>query len=101
MQRFEAYRWPGNIRQLRNVLERAVVLARGREITERELPTEIIAHPSTSSSTLAPVRPLKETEAELIRDALQRCNGNKSQAARLLGMSRKTLYKRIADYNLG
>lgn len=100
MQLFEAYRWPGNIRQLRNVLERAVVLARGREITERELPAEIVTHRLPSPSPLAHVRPLKETEAELIRDALERCKGNKSQAARLLGMSRKTLYKRIVDFNL-
>ncbi len=100
MQLFEQYRWPGNIRQLRNVLERAVVLARGREITKRELPAEIISLQESSSSPLASVRPLKETEADLIRDALVRCRGNKSQAARLLGMSRKTLYKRIADFKL-
>lgn len=101
MQLFEQYPWPGNIRQLRNVLERAVVLARGREITDRELPAEITAQPAnTSSSSLAPIRSLKEAEADLVRDALERCNGNKSQAARLLGMSRKALYKRIADFNL-
>ncbi|APG26429.1 sigma-54-dependent Fis family transcriptional regulator [Syntrophotalea acetylenivorans] len=100
MQLFEQYPWPGNIRQLRNVLERAVVLSRGREITELELPVEITAHRSATISSLAPVRPLKEAEADLIRDALERCHGNKSQAARLLGMSRKTLYKRIADFNL-
>ena len=101
MQLFEQYRWPGNIRQLRNVLERAVVLARGREITEHELPTEFSAQCPTTSSSLAAVRPLKEAEADLVRDALERCNGNKSQTARLLGMSRKALYKRIADFKLG
>ena len=100
MQLFEAYRWPGNIRQLRNVLERAVVLARGREITERELPIEFSAQCPTTTSSLASVRPLKEAEANLVRDALERCNGNKSQTARLLGMSRKALYKRIADFKL-
>lgn len=97
---FECYDWPGNIRQLRNVLERAVVLARGKEVTIRELSAEFVAGCRPSGSDSASIRTLKEIEADTIRDALLRCSGNKSQVARLLGMSRKALYKRLKDFNI-
>ncbi len=100
MQLFEHYSWPGNVRQLRNVLERAVVLARDKEIGKRELPPELLEDCSSDPFGMAAIRSVKEVEVELVRDALQRCGGNKSQAARLLGMSRKALYKRIADFKI-
>jgi DNA-binding NtrC family response regulator len=97
---FEGFDWPGNVRQLRNVLERAVVLARGKEISERELP-EGLGVRKDPSKMKAPVSSLKEMEVQVIRETLERCSGNKSMAARMLGMSRKALYKRLADFNLG
>jgi DNA-binding NtrC family response regulator len=98
----EGYRWPGNIRQLRNVLERAVVLARGREISADDLPRDLLPQPdSTAPEKSFPVTSLKDMEAQLIRETLERCNGNKSLAARMLGMSRKALYKRLADFGIG
>ncbi|MEZ4600265.1 MAG: sigma-54 dependent transcriptional regulator [Syntrophotaleaceae bacterium] len=90
----EGYDWPGNVRQLRNVLERAVVLARGKEISERELPEELGAR-KIPLKKRASFSSLKEIEAQAVRDALENCNGNKSMAARMLGMSRKALYKRL------
>ena len=97
MHLFEHYSWPGNVRQLRNVLERAVVLARGNEIGLRELPAEMVADSDTPPPGIAAVRPLKEIERQAVREALAFCGGNKSQAARLLGLSRKALYKRISE----
>ncbi len=91
--------WPGNIRQLRNVVERAVVLARSKEISVRDLPAELL--PQVNSAQQKPsFSSLKDMEAQMIRETLERCNGNKSMAARMLGLSRKALYKRLADFNL-
>ena len=96
---FEHYPWPGNIRQLRNVLERAVVLARGKEVLSRDLPDDLL--PQTNSLPQQPsFSSLKEMEIQMVREALERCGGNKSMTARMLGLSRKALYKRIADFNL-
>jgi DNA-binding NtrC family response regulator len=96
----EGFDWPGNVRQLRNVLERAVVLARGREISERELPEGLGVRKALAKKKV-PFSSLKEMEIQVIRETLERCGGNKSMAARMLGMSRKALYKRLADFNLG
>lgn len=95
----EGFGWPGNVRQLRNVLERAVVLARGKEISERELPEELGVQnaPSKKKGTFSS---LKDMEIQVVRETLERCDGNKSMAARMLGMSRKALYKRLSDFNL-
>jgi two-component system response regulator HydG len=95
---FSAYSWPGNIRQLRNVMERAVVLARGSSITLRDLPEEIITHLQPLES--AKVRPLKEVESQVVIDALKECRGNKSKAARLLGISRKAFYRILSEMEM-
>lgn len=99
MRLFSRYQWPGNIRELRNVLERAVVLAQGRWITERELPEEMFS-PAESCASARPapllLENLKDMETSAIRAALSRFQGNKSKAAKMLGVSRKTFYKRLA-----
>jgi DNA-binding NtrC family response regulator len=101
MQVICAYHWPGNVRQLRNVVERAVVLARGSEILETDLPDEIHARDAGVSISAGPaVAPLREMEADAIRRALDECAGNKSKVARMLGFSRKALYRRLKDYDL-
>jgi two-component system response regulator HydG len=98
----ENFHWPGNIRQLRNVLERAVVLARGREISRRDLPAELLSRPDSGHGPAEKsFASLKEMESGMIREALERFGGNKSLAARMLGMSRKALYKRLADFKIG
>jgi two-component system response regulator AtoC len=101
----EAYRWPGNIRELRNVMERAAILAAGQTVTARHLPREIV---STASADLlaghppsvgdpTPARSLAVVEEEHIRRVLQQCDGNKTQAAEILGISRLTLRNRLKD----
>jgi two-component system response regulator HydG len=99
MRLFQNYPWPGNVRQLRNVIERAVVLAKGREITEQELPEEFFIEKKKKPAARSP-ETLKEMESHAVRDALEKCGGNKSRAARMLGMSRKALYKRLKDFRI-
>lgn len=102
MKLFQDYHWPGNVRQLRNVMERAVVLSKGDTITPRELPEEFI--PLTDlkkkEDSFHTLKTLSELESEAVRNALRVCNGNKSKTARMLGISRKALYKRLKDWNI-
>ncbi|MBE0595836.1 MAG: sigma-54-dependent Fis family transcriptional regulator [Desulfuromonadales bacterium] len=96
------YSWPGNVRQLANILERAVVLTQGRQISPRELPAELFLQPAPTAPTSAPNGhggSLKEMETLAIKAALDRFQGNKSQAARHLGLSRKAFYKRLKDFS--
>lgn len=99
MSRFQEYAWPGNIRQLRNIVERAVVLAAGGTISETELPQEMDQSSEGEGQPNAAAT-LKEIEAHAIRETLKRCGGNKSQAAKILGFSRKALYKRLKDFQI-
>jgi DNA-binding NtrC family response regulator len=100
LQLLEQYSWPGNVRELKNVMERVVVLAKSRLVTEADFPSEIFAA-KEAGRPVGPVVSLKEVELRTVREALARCGGNKSQAAKMLGLSRKSLYKRIRDYQLG
>ncbi len=107
--RLEAYHWPGNIRELRNFCERMVVLHHGQELDEHILPLEMLRsrHQSqgtdTDKSFALPEEGLSldDLEREMIRQALDRTHGNRSRAARLLGLSRDTLLYRIKKYALG
>jgi len=93
--------WPGNIRQLRNVVERSVLLASGRIIESEDLPSDLFA-PSRETETESDKGDLnlKNRELVAIKNALVACGGNKSSAAKLLGLSRKALYKRLKDFEL-
>ncbi len=93
---FTHYDWPGNVRQLKNIVERAVVLTRGERITMQELPNDLLVH-CQKGKTVSTVKPLKDLELQAINEALLLCNGNKSKAARKLGISRKTFYKRLSE----
>jgi DNA-binding NtrC family response regulator len=97
------YDWPGNIRQLRNIIESCVVLAKGREITAASLPDELFSERSSThqpaNATLAN-RSIRDLEAQAVEQTLRECEGNKSQAAQVLGISRKALYKKIKDYGI-
>ena len=99
------YPWPGNIRELRNCIESMVVLAQGPLLEVRDLPASV-RHPEQAEELLphgaaAPApgdKPLKleDNERILIDEALRKCNGNRTAAAKLLGISRRTLHRKLA-----
>ena len=90
--RLLAYHWPGNVRQLRNVIDSAIVMADGNEIQLSDLG---IREPN--SDELGTFN-IADWEKRLIRDALKRTGGNIPQAAELLGISRATLYRKLDDH---
>ncbi len=101
----ERYPWPGNVRELRNLCERMVILFAGRRVAPENLPYEIRsegrwtadAHFVLPSSGIC----LEELEQNMIRQALERTHGNRSRAARLLGLTRDTLLYRLKKYAIG
>jgi DNA-binding NtrC family response regulator len=118
------YSWPGNVRQLQNVIERAVVLTQGSMITRRNLPHEVVHNvpfeagsapsPGFANSELSESQPqiralltdsqsfnLAEREKAALMAALDQCNGNKKKAAELLGIHRPTLYTKLKKFGLG
>jgi len=96
MQQMMQYAWPGNVRELEHTVERAVLLCRGDEID----PSNLAIVASRSSTPSFDNMSIDEVEALLIRKILRRCDGNISQAAELLGLSRAALYRRIEKYGL-
>ena len=100
----KAYRWPGNVRELRNVLERAAILSRGEVISKQHLPREIVGESTAhvegeSPVSRAAIRPLADVELDYIRHVLKLCDGNKTQAAELLGITRLTLRNKLRELN--
>ncbi|MGD2124708.1 MAG: sigma-54 dependent transcriptional regulator [Desulfobacteraceae bacterium] len=99
------YSWPGNIRELENVMERAVLLAKDRWVRPKELPPEITSDHSIPPSvipegTLSIRKASKVLERDLIKKVLELTGGNRSQAAKILEISRPKLLSKIKDYNL-
>ncbi len=95
----KSYRWPGNVRQLRNVIERALIVSRGPLITIADLPPDMKRTTGSSSSfELRLGMSLDEVERELIMRTIEFTGGNKSRAAEVLGISLKTLYNRLERY---
>ena len=90
------YSWPGNVRELEHTLERAVLMCRGSEIQRADLGLDSVRQQSPNLEELS----LETVEAILIRKALQRSQGNISQAAEVLGLSRGALYRRMEKYGL-
>ena len=90
------YSWPGNVRELEHTLERAVLMCRGNEVQRADLGLDSLRPQSQNLEELS----LESVEAILIRKALQRCQGNISQAAEVLGLSRGALYRRMEKYGL-
>jgi transcriptional regulator with PAS, ATPase and Fis domain len=103
LDRLRSYQWPGNVRQLRNVMERAVVLAEGRRITVDLVPADTYVGPAPKPPVVAPAAGGAsdgDDERQRILTALDRCAGNQTRAAELLGISRRTLVSRLAEYNV-
>jgi transcriptional regulator with PAS, ATPase and Fis domain len=95
MRQLMEYDWPGNIRQLSNVIQQAYVLGSEQVIEESDLPPELL-HPVSPSCTGFP--PLEEAVRSHVREALIRSNGARAQAARLLGIDRKSLWRMMRRY---
>ena len=112
----KSYSWPGNVRQLRNTLERAVLLANDGRITTSELPPEIVTPPAvfrpvsasspgdagaqTAAQSPGVQPPLREVERQQILAALEQTGWHRGKTADMLGISPSTLYRRLRDYNL-
>jgi two-component system response regulator AtoC len=95
--RLESYDWPGNVRELKNAIERAVLLSQGEALDPMTLP----AGDGTSDADKARLRnDLAAFERQRIVEALEKCAGNQTKAAQLLGISRRTLVSRLGEYNL-
>ena len=97
-QALQSYHWPGNLRQMKNIVKRATLLAQGSFITLAELGTELLQAPSFNTTNMALRN--EETEKEHILEALRQTGNNKSKAAQLLDIDRKTLYNKLKLYNI-
>jgi DNA-binding NtrC family response regulator len=94
------YDWPGNIRELRNVLERATILAGGEPLTVEDFALETEDAPLTGGSPSPRGAGLEDTERRMILDALEKAGGNKTEAAKLLKITRRRLYSRMKAHDL-
>lgn len=101
--------WPGNVRQLENLVERAVVLSHGPDLDLQDLPAGLVATtgkaaPEALEAPAGPTLPLKEAlagpEKRIIERALQECGGNREKAAKLLGINRSTLFHKLRKYGI-
>jgi two-component system response regulator AtoC len=106
IERLTRHRWPGNIRELKNVMDRAVLLAQGSAIDASDLPIEFDDEFETSTDISAPGpsghlrKEVEEFERQRIIRALDPCGGNQTKAARVLGISRRTLLTRLDEYDV-
>ncbi|MBR5101063.1 MAG: sigma-54-dependent Fis family transcriptional regulator, partial [Bacteroidales bacterium] len=103
----ESGRWSGNIRELQNCIEKAVILSDGRVLTAKDIQLDARSVPGMTgrsvpgmTSQSVPGMTGHVEEERLVRDAVERCNGNISAAAKMLGISRPTLYAKMKKYGL-
>jgi DNA-binding NtrC family response regulator len=94
------YSWPGNVRELENVLERAAILTEGPMIQPENLPEGLRSAPYASDEEIPISFSLENLEKKHIQDILNLTRGNQSEAAKILGIDRRTLYRKIKAYNL-
>jgi DNA-binding NtrC family response regulator len=103
---FDSYLWPGNVRELRNVVERAVLFCRGPKVTVDELPTTLRGSAAKPPAEPAPREAVslhqatEKAEIQAIRAALGITQGRRTEAAELLGISRKTLWEKLKHYEI-
>ncbi|NQU09900.1 sigma-54-dependent Fis family transcriptional regulator [bacterium] len=96
-----AYDWPGNVRELRNAVEQMVVLARSERLTVRDLPAAVRGGADlTKINVVRSGMTVEEAERQLIVQALKETNGNRTLAAKKVGMSRRTLHRKLNQYGL-
>ena len=103
MRVFMHFSWPGNIRELENTVERAVILCQGEQITLQELPPQILpeeVRPKGQDNVPSATPTLRDMEREMIRATLVENGGNKSKSAKILGIARQTLLNKIKEYGL-
>ena len=101
MDLLQSYQWPGNVRELRNVVERAVAIVHGSEIRPPHLPPDIRAvDPIVGASWWRGEMTLADVERQAILHALKRTRGNRAETARLLGISERSLYRRLDRHKL-
>jgi len=104
LERLMNYHWPGNVRELENVIERSILLAQGPRVEAEDIKIETgagRARPAVSADAFLPEgMTLDQYEQSIIREALKRADGNKSQAARLLGLTRNALRYRLAQMGI-
>jgi two-component system, NtrC family, response regulator AtoC len=105
MEMLMRYSWPGNVRELRAALEGAVVLCRGDKITVPDLPENVRSPEAYLSgadegAASRPAETVKELEKQLIIRALKEAEGNRTLAAQRIGMSRRTLHRKLHEYHL-
>jgi DNA-binding NtrC family response regulator len=101
-----SFSWPGNVRQLKNAIENMVVLSTGPRLSHENLPADIrpagaggTNHAAGGMTNLVGI-PITQAERELIRNTLKMVNGNREQAAKILGIGERTLYRKIKEYDL-
>ena len=104
MERLQNYYWPGNVRELENVVERSILLARGPRVEAEDIRIETVQRSKPASAEgdhfLPEGMTLDQYEQSILREALKRADGNKSQAARLLGLTRNALRYRLSQMGL-
>lgn len=97
------YDWPGNVRELENLIERAVMVAREQFIDKKDLPENLLVHQSEEEGGIAypyATLSLEEIEKKHIQEVLRHSNYNKQRAARMLGLTRPALYRKLKKFNL-
>ena len=98
LERLIKYDWPGNVRELEGAIQRALVLAGGETLTPADLPADLRPEPATFSAIPWPLQAtLEEVEAFWLRHVLDRCGGNRTQAARQLGIDPSTLWRKLKE----
>ena len=100
VEKLEAYQWPGNIRELKNVIERAVILCDGNELDETSLPVEIRQLQSSKQGQALSSFDLASVEKNHIQRVLSHTHGNRAEAARLLNIGVATLYRKLKEYGM-
>lgn len=108
IQKLQKYNWPGNVRQLENVLERAYHFCSDNWIDDYHIqlettapqPSQNISRPSYPTKTLTPKKQIEDTEKQILLEALAQTKGNKTEAAQLLGISRSNIYQKLKRYGV-
>ncbi|WP_372807978.1 sigma-54-dependent transcriptional regulator, partial [Pontiella sp.] len=96
-----AYEWPGNIRELRNLVERMVVLARGKVFDTADIPPQVREKAAGGEVKIDAALTVDEMEKRMVIQALELTNGNRTKAAEKLGISRRTLHRKLNQYGIG